>query len=472
MSARPFLSWCGALAIACAASLPAQAADSAATGAQEAQFQLPPAQPGAPGQPAPGLPRRLPYAYRIGSESDVTYTRNRDLDRRLKDNTLIIRPEFNAYLTYRPTDWLETQFGIIADVEFLAQGNRSVTQPSGDVLLRETSRESVRVDEAFFTIHNVIDPFSLTLGRRKFEDARHWLYDTSMDVGTIGFREGRFRAELSAGREVSVDLDAFQREPKDSVETYMFYGEYRAFEGVTFGGYFVHRDDHKNLDGTYSLIGARSIGRPIEPLSYWAELAIVRGEDQAQRSLRGFGFDVGATWRFMDLPLAPNVTLGYAFGSGDERTNDNVNNQFRQTGLQSNEARFAGLSDFKYYGEALDPELSNIRIITAGLGFRPIGDMSVDFVYHYFRQDAIADTLRNYGITGEPNQDPTRQSKDLGHEVDIILGFRNVFGVRRLGFDVRAGRFFPGKAFRNALPPDDTYTKANTATVVIVKLWW
>ena len=55
--------------------------------------------------------------------------------------------------------------------------------------------------------------------------------------------------------------------------------------------------------------------------------------------------------------------------------------------------------------------------------------------------------------------------------MDVVVGFRNVLGIRRLGIDLRAGRFFPGNAFRNNVG-DEVFDKANTATTVVVKLWW
>jgi alginate production protein len=448
------------------------------TDQQEAQFQLPPPVTTEPGQqpaPPPTLPQRLQYEYRIGSESDATYSRNADLDKRLKDDFLLLRPEVNAFLVYRPTDWLETKVGLILDHEYLADGERQVTLPTGETISRRRNRTSFRVDEAFFTVHNVTDPFSLTFGRRNFEDARHWLYDTSMDVGIVGFRSGRLQVEATAGREIAWDLDAFQHELKDRTNTYMLYADYRAFEGITFAGYTITRDDRTGQDGRGRIFGLRSIGFPDDRISYWVDAAIVRGHDQTSQSLQGYGFDVGATYRFIGVPFAPNITLAYAFGSGDKNPNDNKNHEFRQSGLQSNESRFAGLSEFKYYGEALDPELSNLKIVTLGVGFRPFQDTSVDFIYHRYRLDEFAEVLRNTAITAEMNQDPATRSRDVGEALDIVIGFRNVFGIRRLGVDLRAGRFFPGNAFRNSFVDaegNETFEKPNTSTAVVLKLWW
>jgi alginate production protein len=99
----------------------------------------------------------------------------------------------------------------------------------------------------------------------------------------------------------------------------------------------------------------------------------------------------------------------------------------------------------------------------------------VELVYHGYRQDKTAQELRNSALTAEPNQaDALAPSKDIGRALDLVLGFRNVFGLRRLGIDVRAGCFFPGKAFRRN-EGDDTeplIRNAETAFSVVAKFWW
>jgi len=122
--------------------------------------------------------------------------------------------------------------------------------------------------------------------------------------------------------------------------------------------------------------------------------------------------------------------------------------QFRQTGLQSNEARYIGLAKFKTYGEVLDPELSNLKIVTLGAGARLTPGLSVDLVYHRYRLDAIAGEIRNWALTAQMNQGPGVPSTDVGQEIDLVLGFRGLFGLRRLGLDLRMGKFLPGKAFQ------------------------
>jgi len=72
------------------------------------------------------------------------------------------------------------------------------------------------------------------------------------------------------------------------------------------------------------------------------------------------------------------------------------------------------------------------------------------------------------------NQDDTHLSKDMGSEFDVVLGFRNLFGVQRLGLDLRAGWFFPGKAYRleEGDPNNPTFRRNDRGLSVIAKIWY
>ena len=139
----------------------------------------------------------------------------------------------------------------------------------------------------------------------------------------------------------------------------------------------------------------------------------------------------------------PSVTLGFAFGSGDDDPDDNGDDSFRQTGLQENSASYNGVARFKYYGEALDPELSNLAVMTFGTGINPIDNGSLDLVYHYFLQHHAADGLRDSNLDVAPDG----RHRELGHGLDLVLGYH---GIDDLSAKVVVGAFFPGLAF-----PDD-----------------
>jgi alginate production protein len=131
-------------------------------------------------------------------------------------------------------------------------------------------------------------------------------------------------------------------------------------------------------------------------------------------------------------------------------------------------------SAHKVFGEVLDPDLSNVNILTLGLGFRPASNASLDFVYHRYRLNKIAAEIHGWGLTAEMNQVDTRPSKNVGSELDIVLGLRNLFGVKRLGLDVRLGWFFPGDAFVTNVGTDQNpmLRPADKSVALVAKLWW
>lgn len=456
-------------------------------GIQVTQFQLPTppsGEPAIPGDPVfsryPERPliSRLEYQFSYGSESDVAYRRNPDLDRRLKDTSLILSPQINGAIIYRPTDRVEMMLEAILQRDIAVKEQDIVTLPSGQTQLAPRHYNSLPIDQAWVTFKD-LGPADLTLGRRNFEDDRHWLYDTSLDTALVKLKGGAFQAELSYSRKDRLDLDLLAPVQKTRNDIYMAYLSYRGIEDTRLAGYTIYREDQAGREGQPLLLGLRASGNPSDRFNYWTELALLRGKDETKKNFKGYAVDIGGTYRFPDLPYAPNITLGYAVGSGDGNPNDRRNHEFRQTGLQSNEARLGGIPKLKYYGEALDPELSNLQILTAAVGFRPAPNISVDLVYHRYKTNKLASDLRS-ALTAEMNQDSSRPSKEVGDALDIVIGFRNLFGVRRLGLDLRAGLFFPRGAYRNEVlfrhPTTrrqiSTFRTADKGISLIAKFWY
>lgn len=470
-------------------------AGAAAPGSAVAQFQLPPVRPaGAAEGAAPADPTADPtvfgtqghwprtlvqdlrFQYGYGSESAAAYRRNPDLNKAVPDNLLLVNPQLNGIVVYRPADWLELTLEMIAELELASYQPEIIVLPNGRKISDLPDTKSLLVDQAYVTVKRVFAPFEVSAGRRNYEDERHWLLDTSLDVASIVYREGPFRVDVFGGREVWLDMNFWpgQVEAKDRVNTTMVYFDYRGIEDLRLAAYQFTRDDLSRNLGRPRLTGVRALGRPGDELNYWGELAFHHGKDPDNKPYKGLGLDVGFTYRFLDLPLRPNVTLAYAYGSGDDDPDDGTNHAFQQTGLQSNESRFAGTANFKYYGEALDPELSNLRVFTVGVGFWPSPNVTVDLVYHRYLLNKLADEVPGSPITAEMSQVDTRLSKDVGKALDVVVGLRNLFGIRRFGVDLRMGWFFPGTAFLRNDGTDDAplLRRADKSLAFVAKLWW
>ena len=426
-----------------------------------AQFQVPGApRPGTPSpeRPRTAMPAELTYSWVVGSDSEFVYRRDADLDKRLRDNESFFAPTLFGMFNYRPVPWLSTLVETTLEVPAYVQKEDAVTLPTGDIVRPPKLRTSILIDQAYASVklpeRSVLQ--EVTVGRRNFEDPRLWLYDAALDGVITRFAVGYLQAEASITRENRFDGDILNNNPKIRTSNYIVYADYRGIEDHRLAAYWIKREERiePRTEGRPVIMGLRAYGRPADIFNYWADVSFARGRDEENRPIRGQAFDVGYTFRYRGAPLNPSVTAALAAGSGDRLPDDGINKEYRQTGLQSNEGRFGGLTQFKRYGETLDPELSNLNIVTVGVGFRPLPNAFVDVVHHYYRLRHIASEIRNWGLTAKMNEDPAVQSKKVGREIDVILGFRNLFGVRRLGFEVRAGVFFPGEAFRNNLSPD------------------
>jgi alginate production protein len=367
--------------------------------------------------------------FEFGGHVELVYERlrNFDLDGAEGDSLDLLPVELELGLLFTPNDY------------FTAYLQSQLTRT---FVLREEGEEEVResellVEEAYMMLTEPRWGVSLQVGRQSFEDRRQWLYDAELDAVRALYRAPSLAIELSASREALFAKDLLnEEEEEESIDNYILHGTYEIGGSLTIGAYGILRDPGGHDRPVF--LGVQSFGTLGERLSYWLDAAHVRGQADGA-DLRGYGFDVLGAYHF-DAPLSPHVILGYAFGSGDADPDDDRDGAFRQTGLQGNETEVGGLTPFSYYGETFDPELSNMSILTLGLGARPREGLSADLIYHYYVQDEASEELRDSALDAEP----TGESRRLGSEIDLVLGFEEIGDFRVRGF---LGYFMPGPAF-------------------------
>jgi hypothetical protein len=221
-----------------------------------------------------------------------------------------------------------------------------------------------------------------------------------------------------------------------------------------------NREDESDANLTWygvRFIGAFDLGKR-GVLGYWLDHARVRGrervgeyeplKDDASRSVvdsvsardvRGSAIDVGVNW-LLPLPWEPRVFVGYARGSGDKTPGAGSDRAFRQTGLHANESGFGGVRRFAHYGVALEPELSNLRVVTLGAGIALGKSSSLDIVFHRYQLLERAEELHNSALHFEL----TGLHRDLGSGLDIVLGLEE---WERLEFEFTVSAFRTGRAF-------------------------
>ncbi|NIA69675.1 alginate export family protein [Pelagibius litoralis] len=357
------------------------------------------------------------------------YEQDYDLDRDEDDDLATWAPELEVAFSYDPYPWFRGFLNLEVKREF------QIEEPDG----RAPQETEFLVKEAFLNFREILPGVSMTLGRQEFKDEREWLYDEDLDAVRLFLRYSDFGLEVSVSREELVDKDLFNDTSADEINNYFLFGRYALGDDSELSPYLFFRDDRTSSDEDLIFIGLSSSGELTSDIDYWVQAAHVRGSEDGT-DVSGYGFDIGATYT-LDASWEPSLTLGTAFGSGDNDPDDTDRN-FRQTGLQDNNDRFNGVTSVKYYGEVLDPELSNLFVLTAGLGIRPTKRSSIDLIYHHYRQHQASDELRDVSI----DADPDGQDRTLGNALDLVVGYRE---IENFNAEAVFGLFAPGAAFSN-----------------------
>lgn len=317
---------------------------------------------------------------------------------------------------------------------------------------------------------------SLQLGRQNFKDLREWWWDSDLDSIRLHYDYDRWHAEIAVAQElgrISTREDFLDPEQQDvlrvlgharvqvarrhHIEFFALHQNDRSrTENV---GRVVEKDREDEVDGNLTWVGLRARGRwglgSHGKLHYWWDGAFVRGEESeidyddtgGERSLvdrvseqrvRGWALDTGLTWATRGIGQ-PSLTLGYAVGSAGD-TDASLDRSFRQTALQDNNGRFRGVDRFRYYGELLQPELSNLHIGTLSAGVALLESSSLELAYHYYHQVRAADSLRNVRLRANPDG----RKRSIGHELDLVVGIEEWKRVRveLVGAVFRAGAAF------------------------------
>jgi len=386
------------------------------------------------------LGRYLSYFGEIRLQAEVLS--NPDLDEMEPDGDIV--PEISGVIGL-----LGEAGPVVGYLE--ATGDREYFVRGGEGLESLEDRGDVRLSSAYIEVEQFPAPgLSLAVGRQKFYDERRWFYDVkNLDAVRLFGSYGAVVFQASVSR----DLFDESRNVRDQ-EKLNLMAEVRwdLTRELALQAFYIDRRDRNELDDSPRVVGLRAAGDAGRRVEFWADLAGQDGtrsrRDPATGALlpddiRAYALDVGGTFRPRSA-LDPSFTAALALGSGDRPGGEDE--AFRQTGFQRNRDSLNGVVSFRYYGEVLDPELTNLRILRLGAGLRPLRPLSVDLVYHRYRQDVASSRLTN----AELSADPSGIDPHLGEELDLIVGYEP---SKRMELRFTAGYFDPGAAFDGAPSP-------------------
>jgi alginate production protein len=298
------------------------------------------------------------------------------------------------------------------------------------------------VKEASVTIDRIGgSPVGLQVGRQRFRDSREWFFDDYLDAARVYVDVSSWHVEGAVAHGLFAGPDATRRR-RDQRQAIV--GVARRLDKHTTATAFAIARDDRNRNEQPLWIGGALTGRLTSALKYWGNGGVRRGRAGALR-LRGWAVDTAIAYR-VPLAGAPALSAGYAVASGDESRSDGVDSTFRQTGLEDNTARFHGLKRFAYYGAVFDPELSNLKILTAGAGMKPFDGASIDVVYHQYAQQRLRRSLPSNALEATA----TGRSTRMGDELDVIISVQR---FRPVEISIVTGIFRPGPGVASPTRP-------------------
>lgn len=394
---------------------------------------------------------------------------NFDLDNSSDDFRLRAQPEAKLEAFYQLAD----------NIAFFAQAKAFI---ESEVIDRDGSNatdEGLRLDQAWGAWSNEVGgtKVALQVGRQQFQDRREWWWDDVLEAVRLHFARGRVSGFLAIAEKLwsastlepldPEDRDvrrimanvAYAFDPRKQVDFYFLKQNDRS------GGYAplaaIAEDVFDEADADLIWFGARYRGRHkiggLGKVHLSLDGAMVRGDEVAfdadeaggivtvvgpvDQRVRGAAFDGALSWE-VPIEFEPVLSVGYAWGSGDRDPDDARDGAFRQTGLHGNNGKFRGISRFRYYGEVLRPDLSNLRILTASVGAPVVRDQVwVEAVFHRYRQGTARDEISGSRL----DLDPTGLSRKLGREVNLVVSYEHP--NRHWEAELSGGAFKAGEAF-------------------------
>jgi len=408
-------------------------------------------------------PTELRLGYELSLERRGNFDLNsaRDRNRRVRDQELKVEARMRA--SERVT--LLAEGVLVSDVRH-QKATGTVTREEGG----QRGQLWVLVERLGGT------PLAVQAGRIALVDRRAWWWDDDLDAVRLLARGDTWRVETGVGRELArkASFDPGIELKHRGVRRWFGQAAWRWRERHTLEAFWLRADDRSGtpapgslwradevdaLDARLGWVGLRASGNQRTASghrwAYWADLAHVGGHqtvtafgsagrdgtpagDSRSQRVRGQAVDLGAQWTW-DLPLRPIATLGFARGSGSA-AGSSVDRNFRQTGLQENKARIGGVKRLHRYGELLDPELSNLRVGSFGIGARLQENTSIELVWHRYRQLVPSSVLAGSRLS----QAPAGLDPDIGRELDLFLAWRE---WRQVELTLALSRFVPGAAF-------------------------
>jgi len=323
------------------------------------------------------------------------------------------------------------------------------------ILYRKHKNDSTKtgidldIKELYWQSYGLFDNrANFLIGRKQLEDYRSWWLDRPMDVVGIFNLHDLYTYQLYLGgrlnnRTLLSNTTSLTANLKHTVFAYLHL-DYQ-YHYLNHLGLFLLKEKTtiSNNNRNLNWIGPRIYGdiytENDKKIKYWADLGYNSG-DVNHKNMSDFAYDVGTI--YMDN----NYSLGISYANGGEN--------YHQPIFADNKSEFLQkYLKFRYYGEFLDPKLSNMGILSLYAFYKQTPNKLYAFTYHNYRQNNPSSILYTTNYIVNPNG----IKKDIGNEFDFIYRF---LVPLRYNYKVIFSYFNGGSAFNSvATKKDGFYAK-------------
>ena len=270
--------------------------------------------------------------------------------------------------------------------------------------------------EFYLMSHDLNDNYlNFLIGRKILNDGRAWYYNSSVD--TIGLFNSDdlllydiyFGGRLNNEKTFSESDNTYGLKDTKFIIAHL---KYEYFIKHFIEGFYL-LEHTKNLR-TLRWYGIRADGNKKfsnSSLKYWADFALLRGN--FNQKITANGLDLGAMYNKDTSPYSFGVSFARGSGSKDGKHN------YYMPYLTNAKHKLNKIPNFRYYGEFLNPDLSNIQIISLYGNYDFKNGNTLSLAFHNYNQIKASNVLRATDMVLAPNG----KSKDIGNEFDLIWYF-------------------------------------------------
>ena len=270
--------------------------------------------------------------------------------------------------------------------------------------------------ELYVMSHDLNDNYlNFLIGRKVLNDGRSWYYNSSVDTIGLFNSDDLLLYDIYFGGRLNNEKTFTENDNTYGLKDTKFiiaHLQYQYFIKQFLEGFYVleHTKDLRTL----RWYGIRANGNKKfnnSNLKYWADFALLRGN--FNQKITANGLDIGALYNKDTSPYIFGASFARGSGSKDGKHN------YYMPYMTNAKHKMTKIPSFRYYGEFLNPDLSNLQIISLYGNYDFNNGNTLTLAFHNYNQIKASKILRATDMV----LTPTGKSKDIGNEIDLIWYF-------------------------------------------------